>query len=349
VVFSSDGDTIICADKGGDVYSMPLLPGESGEFELVSRTKKIFKPAGNPLVVHTKRNLQSLRQQLSQKAPETTPATPTAKRDVLSGQVSTLTDMVYAIVPSSTSASGSHNYILTADRDEQIRVSRGPPQTHVIEAYCLGHESFISTLCIPPTLPHLLVTGGGDDSIFVWDWRNGQILHKLSILPEGKDQIVVRGIWAMEITGSSLVAIFVATDGSQELLSFVLEESGLIAPQESIQASGNILDLASIEENDTILVSIDSCHEPGSIKDWKNNTDEASVLVEEYIVLLKDGQLVLDRAASQVVNYINKQGTARILAGVDESMWQKSQKAFSERLYSLHNLRKRPTGDRNRR
>jgi tRNA (guanine-N(7)-)-methyltransferase subunit TRM82 len=138
-------------------------------------------------------------------------------------------------------------------------------------------------------------------------------------------------------------------DRSQELLSFVLEESGLIAPQESIQASGNILDLASIEENDTILVSIDSCHEPGSIKDWKNNTDEASVLVEEYIVLLKDGQLVLDRAASQVVNYINKQGTARILAGVDESMWQKSQKAFSERLYSLHNLRKRPTGDRNRR
>lgn len=213
VAFSSDGYTLICADKGGDVFSMPLLPGESGEFELVSRTRKFTKPAANPLVVHSKRNLNSLRQQLSQKIPEITPAAPTAKRDVLSGQVSTLTDMVYAVVPSSTSASGSHTYILTADRDEQIRVSRGPPQTHVIEAYCLGHESFISTLCIPSTLPHLLVTGGGDDSIFVWDWRNGQILHKVSILPEGKDQIVVRGIWAVEITGSSLVAIFVAIDG----------------------------------------------------------------------------------------------------------------------------------------
>ncbi|EEA21569.1 tRNA (guanine-N(7)-)-methyltransferase non-catalytic subunit trm82 [Talaromyces marneffei ATCC 18224] len=343
VAFSSDEDTLICADKGGDVFSMPLLPGESGEFELVSRAKKVFKPAANPLVVHTKRNLISLHQQLNQKAPITTPAGPTAKRDVLSGQVSTLTDMVYAIVPSSTSASGSHSFILTADRDEQIRVSRGPPQTYVIEAYCLGHESFISTLCIPSTLPHLLVTGGGDDSIFVWDWRNGKLLHKVSIIPEGKDQIVVRGIWAVEITGSSLVAIFVAIDGSRELLSFVLEGNGLIAPQESIQASGNILDLASIDENDSILIAVDSCHEPGSIKDWKNNSDEPSVLVEEYIVRLKDGKLSLDRAASQAINYINKQGTGSILAGVDESSWPKSQKAFSERLYSLHNLRKRPT------
>lgn len=128
-------------------------------------------------------------------------------------------------------------------------------------------------------------------------------------------------------------------------MSFVLEATGLIAPQDSIQASGNILDVASIDENDTILVSVDCCHEPGSIKDWRNKSDEAPVLVEEYIVRLKGGNLVLDRAASQVVNYINKQGTASILAGVVESSWPKSQKAFSERLYSLHNLRKRPTKD----
>lgn len=134
-------------------------------------------------------------------------------------------------------------------------------------------------------------------------------------------------------------------DRASELLSFVLEANGLIAPQASIQASGNILDVASIDENDSILVAVDNCHEPGSIKDWKNNSDETPVLVEEYIVRLQDGNLVLDRAASQVVNYINKQGTASILAGVDKSSWPKSQKAFSERLYGLHNLRKRPTKD----
>ncbi|EED16850.1 tRNA methyltransferase, putative [Talaromyces stipitatus ATCC 10500] len=346
VAFSSDGNTIICADKGGDVYSMPLLPGESGEFELVSRAKKPSKPAANPLVVHTKRNLDALRQQLRQKqAQDNTPANPTAKRDVLSGHVSTLTDMVYAVVPSSTSASGSHSYILTADRDEQIRVSRGPPQTHVIEAFCLGHESFISTLCIPPTLPHLLVSGGGDNSIFVWDWRNGQSLYKLSVLPEGKNQIVVRDIWAVKIAGNSSVAIFVALDGSRELLSFLLEDSGNILPQESIQASGNVLDLTYLDENNMIFVSIDSCHEPGSIKDWKKDSDESPVLVEGYTVKVKDGKLVLDSVANQAVNNINAQGTAKVLAGVDESSWPKSQKAFSERLYSLQNLRKRTTGD----
>ena len=109
--------------------------------------------------------------------------------------------------------------------------------------------------------------------------------------------------------------------------------------------SGNVLDLASVDENGTILVSVDCCHEPGSIADWRNNADESSVLLEEYIVRLKDGKLVMDRAASQVINYINKQGTASILAGVDEASMSKGQKAFSERLYSLHNLRKRPTKD----
>lgn len=196
------------------MYSMPLLPGESGEFELVSRVRKPNKPAGNPLVVHTKRNLDSLQQQLRQKMiPNNSPAAPTAKRDVLSGEVSTLTDMIFAVVPSNTSTSGSHSFILTANRDEQIRVSRGPPQTHVIQAYCLGHEAFISTLCIPPTLPHLLVSGGGDDSIFVWDWRNGQFLHKVSVLPKGKDEIIVRKIWAVTVDGTSSVVILVALEG----------------------------------------------------------------------------------------------------------------------------------------
>ena len=70
------------------------------------------------------------------------------------------------------------NYILTADRDEHIRVSRGIPQTHVIEGFCLGHTEFISRLCIPKERPEVLLSGGGDNTLFVWDWASGSVACK---------------------------------------------------------------------------------------------------------------------------------------------------------------------------
>jgi WD40 repeat protein len=75
-------------------------------------------------------------------------------------------------------ASEGRKYIITADRDEHIRISRGIPQAHIIEGFCLGHTDFITRLCVPENRPHLLVSGGGDDEIVLWDWRNGQIVSK---------------------------------------------------------------------------------------------------------------------------------------------------------------------------
>ncbi|OKL59703.1 hypothetical protein UA08_05296 [Talaromyces atroroseus] len=332
LTFSLDGNTIICADKGGDVYSIPLL-GSEEDFILPSRPKKQFKVTANTSVVHSKRNLESLRQQLRQveRGDVKTKSGPIIKRDVLLGHVSMLTDITVACLPSSTSSS-AYWYILTADRDEQVRVSRGSPQTHVVEAYCLGHESFISKLCVPATLQHLLVSGGGDDYLFVWDWRNGQLLHKINIAAEqGKNQTVVRGIWATRLANTSSAAIFVALDGSRELLSFLLSNDGKITAQSSLQASGNILDLACNDENGTIFVSVDSCHEPGSTKAWKNNFDSAAqMLIQGYGVGVRDGKLAFEPTAGQVVDSINAQGTEEVLAGVDESAWAKTQKSLSE-------------------
>lgn len=181
------------------------------------RPKKQHRPAANALVVHSRRNLETLRQQLrrhEKEEVETTKSDPTIRRNALLGHFSALTDMALAYLPSTTSSTGEHCYILTADRDEQVRVSRGPPQTHITEAYCLGHEYFVSKLCVPATMQHLLLSGGGDDFLFVWDWKNGQNLHQIPIASEpGKKQTVVRGIWATAIANSSYVAILVALDG----------------------------------------------------------------------------------------------------------------------------------------
>jgi len=88
-----------------------------------------------------------------------------------------LTDLACASVQSEQGK--ERNYILTADRDEHIRVSRGIPQTYIIEGFCLGHKSFVSKICILSS--DLLVSGGGDDELYVWDWQYGRLLFKLDL------------------------------------------------------------------------------------------------------------------------------------------------------------------------
>lgn len=219
ISLSFDETTIFSADKAGDVYGLSFHPSEDGGLRIVSRPKKAYQPAANAQVVHTKRNLHSLQQQLRQQQErekqgiERTGSLST-KPDALLGHISVLTDMALGAAPSASSTDQSRLYLLTADRDEQIRVSRGPPQTHIIEAYCLGHESFVTRLCTLTSAPHLLISGGGDDYLLVWDWKLGQPLHKVQIASEGQQgKIIVRGIWEIRFNGSSSVAIIVAFNG----------------------------------------------------------------------------------------------------------------------------------------
>ncbi|KAJ7491900.1 WD40 repeat-like protein [Mycena latifolia] len=78
--------------------------------------------------------------------------------------------------------SPDEQFILTADRDEHIRVSWFP-QGYTIETYCLGHEKFVSALHLPPFAPEALVSGGGDAMLKVWDWRRGKLTREIPVLP----------------------------------------------------------------------------------------------------------------------------------------------------------------------
>ncbi|QNP98792.1 YALIA101S05e05248g1_1 [Yarrowia lipolytica] len=71
-------------------------------------------------------------------------------------------------------------YVISADRDEHIRISRFPA-SHVIEQFCFGHQQFVSSLLINDLDASILFSAGGDDEIFVWDWLNGKQLQKLSL------------------------------------------------------------------------------------------------------------------------------------------------------------------------
>lgn len=74
----------------------------------------------------------------------------------------------------------NRTYVISADRDEHIRVSRFPA-SHVIEQFCFGHQQFVSSLLINDLDASVLFSAGGDDEVFVWDWLNGKQLQKLSL------------------------------------------------------------------------------------------------------------------------------------------------------------------------
>ncbi|KAJ7224057.1 WD40 repeat-like protein [Mycena pura] len=82
-------------------------------------------------------------------------------------------------------------FIVTADRDEHIRVS-WYPQGYTIESYCLGHEKFVSAIHIAAFCPDELVSGGGDPMLKVWDWMGGRVKREIPILQAVEPYIKVK-------------------------------------------------------------------------------------------------------------------------------------------------------------
>ncbi|KAJ5807804.1 hypothetical protein N7474_009073 [Penicillium riverlandense] len=343
LALTPDGKTIICADKFGDAYSLPLIPSTDYVAEVQSEAKP-YKPAATSLTVHTKRNLESLEQQMRQaelKAQKAEEKTALAfEHQVILGHVSLLTDLI--CVPSPTSPSRS--YILTADRDEHIRVSRGVPQAHIIEQYCLGHTAFISKLCVPSWAPELLISGGGDNFLLLWEWTDGRMLQKVPLLdPSEAKEVIVRGIWEVsfaQVTGMDgpLRAILVALEGrSSQLLCFTLEKEGTLKQQLPIQLSGNVLDLVAIESRNAIAVSVDTVHQQNSTDAWKSSVESPQMLLECLQAENQVDGLHWIPSNDPLASHIASQGTT----GLGEALDDKQKKELAGSLYNLGNLRKR--------
>ncbi|KAJ8282226.1 hypothetical protein COCON_G00047450 [Conger conger] len=71
-------------------------------------------------------------------------------------------------------------YVITADRDEKIRVSL-LSLPHNIQSFCLGHCEFVSCLSIPLAYPQWLLSGSGDGTVKLWEYESGRRLQSLDL------------------------------------------------------------------------------------------------------------------------------------------------------------------------
>jgi tRNA (guanine-N(7)-)-methyltransferase subunit TRM82 len=286
LAIAQDGKTIIVGDKFGDVYSMPLLPkpedDQSTPAPKVPTMPKSFAPTANETTVHSKANLkilESQRKQAERGEGGKTKQPLDFEHELLLGHVSMLTDLV---IGSQVIDLKAREVLITADRDEHIRVSRGPPQAYVVEKFLLGHHEFISKLCVIP--PWYLISGGGQDEVYVWNWWEGKILQRINLSPavqkalgiendesqngatdSGQNaKIAVTGIWTVPFVDIGRT-VLVACEGVPALLHFPLLndlEPGVEAEVRIFKLKGNVLDAGVVGHK--IFVSIDNVHEPGT-------------------------------------------------------------------------------------
>ncbi|RWA11395.1 hypothetical protein EKO27_g3697 [Xylaria grammica] len=300
LALAADEQTIFSADKFGDVYGLPLIP--QPEASLVSTSAPVVsRPlrGANVFTVHSQRNRRALEDQQRQReanAKRDVPKEgPKFAHEVLLGHVSMLTCVL------TTHDAQNRPYIVTADRDEHIRVSRGMPQSHIIEVYCLGHTSFVNALCNPRYRSDILISGGGDNKLFVWDWLAGKLLgtvdllsHVRKILPDTTKIAVIKLI-AYEAENECFVVVI--CERVPALFIFQLQTDNAILHKETLKLRGSALDITSLcAAERTLLVAVDVAGSDGEVlafeRDGQNwvsrqhiqgnaNADEEPVLSRE--------------------------------------------------------------------
>lgn len=194
-----DSVVIICGDKFGDVYSLPLIhnpedtktptpvPGigsvQDGSPAVPDPERKAPRDTGIITTARNKRAAQKAGEMKSRNSIASLQAKELQfKHKLLLGHVSLLLDVILVTmqVELPDREKKWRTWILSADKDEHIRVSRYP-HSYMIEGFCLGHNSYVSKLLVPSFNPHILISGGGDDYLLRWDWKAKEVQQKLDL------------------------------------------------------------------------------------------------------------------------------------------------------------------------
>ncbi|KAJ2503907.1 tRNA (guanine-N(7)-)-methyltransferase non-catalytic subunit trm82 [Coemansia sp. RSA 2049] len=175
MAFSRDGGQLAACtnDKGVWVY-------DTGTWECVRRTTTekrtnaiCFDASGDYLVTGDKFG-DSYR--ISVRGSQGDGGANQSKHELLLGHVSIICDVKFTV----ETPAEAQQYILTCDRDEKIRVSKYP-NAYNIQAFCLGHSEFVTTIATAAFAPGSVVSGSGDGTVRLWSVMDGQLLQTVGL------------------------------------------------------------------------------------------------------------------------------------------------------------------------
>lgn len=150
---------LCCAHKSLSVWSVVDWKLIGKKIIQRSASKVIFSPKSNYVIVADKSGDVYLHTLSDFGKPG----------ELILGHVSMLLDVL--ITP-------DEKFIITCDRDEKIRVSCFP-NAYNINSYCLGHDDFVT--CINLIDQTHLLSGSGDGTFKIWDYKKGEELFSYSV------------------------------------------------------------------------------------------------------------------------------------------------------------------------
>ncbi|EPY51226.1 tRNA (guanine-N7-)-methyltransferase subunit Trm82 [Schizosaccharomyces cryophilus OY26] len=176
------------------------------------------------------------------------------KLEPIMGHVSILTQLCLTNDPRKP----DQEIIVSSDRDEHIRISRFP-SAYVIEGFCMGHEDFVSRISLYDN--STLISGGGDNHVFLWDLKTCQCLDAFDVrsafanyLSADKPMVISSII---PIPSRNLIAF--ACEGIAGLIFAKVSSEKRLAYHSALPLAGPVLHAIFLHKTtDYIIASLDS-------------------------------------------------------------------------------------------
>ncbi|CAE6415065.1 unnamed protein product [Rhizoctonia solani] len=156
---SQAGQSILVADKFGDIFSYPLIPPEPTP-----------QPPAQPTETSSSKSIA------------------VAMHDNPHGTLV----LGHASIVTAFVLTHGENQIISADRDEHVRLS-WYPEGWDVDQYCMGHKMFVSALEIPLCAPSILISGGGDPELYVWEYKTGKNVARIPVWDRIQPFLKVKG------------------------------------------------------------------------------------------------------------------------------------------------------------
>lgn len=230
------------------------------------------------------------------------------------GHVSMLTDVLV------TSDANNKKYVITADRDEHIKVSHYP-QTFIVERWLFGHQEFVSSIKVPKWDQRLLVSAGGDEEVFLWDWVSGELLSKFEFTDLVKPYITEQHLAPARFQNENNDVIEyavakVATASSEPYISFFVEATKALF---ILKWTNGELKLAQKIDFKYNVISVESDHNNGFIITLDNRNEDDDELLE-FISFTGDSETPykIDEQSKTLKETIQKQLKEKAELLVDE-------------------------------